>query len=205
MLKGPSLCLKFELSGIFENNHDFFLWPSFGVLAAHGPFGEDGANKLCWTPGPYLPGCELITKMIMTPTQSLWWYFWILCCLEILDIVGMFGDNMMVVCWCPINWGSYLPTLAHSVAVLRMNSGKDWEARKICEFQGRQSQIYITRINCVNCHTYTKLSIINCILRLFSIFVPSQSNLSKEVIAGILRFFLIFGLNCVNNDWSPIN
>ena len=152
MLYVPRLCLKFELTGIFENNHDFFLWPSFGVLAAHGPFGEDGANKLCWTPGPYLPGCELITKMIMTPTQSLWWYFWILCCLEILDIVGMFGDNMMVVCWCPINWGSYLPTLAHSVAVLRMNSGKDWEARKICEFQGRQSQIYITRINCVNCH-----------------------------------------------------
>ena len=35
----------FVLSHIFLSN--FCLCPTFGVPAGHGPFGEDGANKLC--------------------------------------------------------------------------------------------------------------------------------------------------------------
>ena len=35
----------FVLPHIFLSN--FCLCPSFGVPAGHGPFGEDGANKLC--------------------------------------------------------------------------------------------------------------------------------------------------------------
>ena len=53
----------FVLPHIFLSN--FCLCPSFGVPAGHGPFGEDGANKLCWT-----PATRLITAMLMTTTTT---------------------------------------------------------------------------------------------------------------------------------------